>query len=441
MEPASELDSVLPVSRFRIADPDMSEPLLVTGELSDYYLRKIEAGEPPKTLLERSVEVLAYADDDALVVAPVKALLPGESYSLATPEHGLVATFRVTEEPVAILERRFPAPETPAFPAVVSCGVELPSLPEEAWLEPGHLPLAVTRGVFGDESFGECVSLRAKEGVPDGSYSLPVALGETSLDPAPLVVAAVGPAEHAECLPDEQTFANGCVRVLDDRMIVRSPSAPILWTLRGADASLLVTPDPGGSFVFPDLVPNTKYDIEVGFFDAGGTELRTKVAIATSAARPHVVINEVLANPLGGEPAQEWIELVNDGSQAVELEGWALSDSSGASLLPSFTLAPKAFVILAREDFQRDDGSDVPVPPSVAVLALPTLGKNGLTNSGERLELRSASGEVMSEFPALPKPKAGISVARREPSAVDDASDSFGFHAEPGASPGAPNTL
>lgn len=430
---------MLPVSRFRIADPEATDALIVSGELSDYYLRKIEAGTPPSTLLERSVPYLSFVDSAELVLAPNQALTAGETYSIATPEHGLIGTFRVTDEPSPLLERRFPPTETPAFPAAVFCGVDLPELPTESWLEPEHVPLVVTPGVFGDDSFSECVSLRADGVVPDGSYSFPVALGETSLDPAPLLVGAIASTEPAECLEPEQPFATGCIEVLDDRATVRAPEAASLWTIAGAGASLLATPASGGRFLLPDLVPSTPYHLDVGFFDSAGAIHETQISIATSAHRPHVVINEVLANPLGAEPAQEWIELVNDGSLSVELEGFVLADSAGPSVLPAHLLTPNAFVILAREDFQRDDGSDVPVPAGVAVLTLTALGKNGLTNSGELLELRTPEAVVLSRFPALPKPKAGISVARRSPEALDDDLTAFVLHPAPGASPGTTN--
>jgi hypothetical protein len=439
VEPLRDPDAILPASRFRIADPDLTDVLIVSGELSDYYLRKIESGAPPNTLLERSVEYLSFVDADALVLAPVKALTPGETYSIAAPEHGLIGTFRVTDAPVPMLERRFPAAESPAFPAAVFCGADVVALPSESWLEPGHVPLGLSRGVFGDEAFSECVSLRADGSVADGTYSFPVALGETSLDPAPLVVSSVAPAEPAECLDHENPFASGCVEVLDDRAIVRVPDAPTAWTITTTGISLLVTPPPAGRFLVADLDWETPYVLDVGFVDAAGTFLQEQVSITTTVPRPHVVINEVLANPLGAEPAQEWIELVNDGSLTVELEGFFLADGSGASVLPAYTLPPHGFVILAREDFQRDDGSDVPVPASVPVLALSTLGQNGLTNSGELLELRSADDVLLSRFPALPKPKPGVSVARKHPSALDDDPEAFVLHAEPGASPGAPN--
>jgi hypothetical protein len=439
VEPPRELEAVLPVSRFHIADPDTTDALIVSGELSDYYVRKIEAGTPPSTLLERSVEYLSFVDSGELVLAPVKALTPGETYSIATPEHGLLGTFRVTDEVRPLLERRFPSAETPAFPAAVFCGVDLLELPLESSLEPGHVPLAVTRGVFGDETFSECVSLRTDAIIGEGTYSFPVSLGETSIDPAPLVVATIPPTEPAECLDHEQKLATGCIEVLDDRAIVRAPEAPTLWTIGAAGVSLLATPPPGGRFLLSGLEPETPYDLDIGFFDSGGTVLGNQVSITTTTWRPHVVINEVLANPLGAEPAQEWIELVNDGSLSVELGGFILSDSAGPSVLPPHLLPPNGFVILAREDFQRDDGSDVPVPAGAAVLSLVTLGKNGLTNSGEPLELRTSEDVLLSRFPAVPKPKAGVSVARTKPEALDDDPSSFVLHAAPGASPGTPN--
>jgi len=55
--------------------------------------------------------------------------------------------------------------------------------------------------------------------------------------------------------------------------------------------------------------------------------------------------------------------------------------------------------------------------------------------------LRDAAGRVVSRFAALPKPKAGISVARRSPWAVDEDPRSFAYHAAPGASPGGPNEV
>jgi hypothetical protein len=351
----------------------------------------------------------------------------------------LIGVARVTETPVPLLVRRFPGGESPAFPRVVVCGETPPTPPLEAWLEPGHLSLAVLPGALGDAAFGDCLTLEVESDVAEGAYALPASLGGVSIDPTPLLVGPVEPSSPATCSEDESEFLDGCVRVLDDRAMVRAPEAATLWTLKTGVTALLATPEPGGSFLLPGLAPNTSHSLAVGLLDTAGQQQHADIDIVTGAPRPHIVINEVLANPLGAEPAQEWIEIYNDGASAVELAGFVLSDSAGPSTLPAHLLAPGAFVILAREDFAKDDGSDVPIPAGVTVLGLGTLGKNGLTNSGERLELRTPLGELTSVFPAAPKPKPGISVARRAPSALDSDASSFAYHDSPGASPGAAN--
>jgi hypothetical protein len=65
------------------------------------------------------------------------------------------------------------------------------------------------------------------------------------------------------------------------------------------------------------------------------------------------------------------------------------------------------------------------------------LGKNGLSNSGEPLKLSRHDGTVISRFPALPKPKAGASVARVTPEAPDGEESSFVLSTAP--TPGASN--
>jgi hypothetical protein len=123
------------------------------------------------------------------------------------------------------------------------------------------------------------------------------------------------------------------------------------------------------------------------------------------------------------------------------LDGWTLEDVGGSTLLPAATLPPGAFAVAVNERFVADPDYD-PVPASDAVLLrVPSLGKNGLNNTGELLRLKDPSGAVQSRSPADPAPKAGRSVARRSPSSDDAAMDSFGYHAAPGSSPGWANEL
>jgi hypothetical protein len=152
-------------------------------------------------------------------------------------------------------------------------------------------------------------------------------------------------------------------------------------------------------------------------------------------------LNEVLANPAGPESSSEWIELYNDGSEPVELEGFELRDTGGVVALPPGRLAKAEHLLLVRRGFAPDLELDVSPERGTRTLELEALGESGLANGGELLRLSDPSGRVLSRFPALKASVAGVSLARRTPDAPDGEASSFGPHAAPGASPGAPNAL
>jgi len=64
------------------------------------------------------------------------------------------------------------------------------------------------------------------------------------------------------------------------------------------------------------------------------------------AVNAAVVINEVLANPTGAEPANEFIELYNDGSSAVNISGYRLNDTDSTYAFPDTTeIAASGFLV------------------------------------------------------------------------------------------------
>ena len=79
----------------------------------------------------------------------------------------------------------------------------------------------------------------------------------------------------------------------------------------------------------------------------------------------------------------------------------------------------------------------LPPAPGTLLLRVPKLGKDGLKNGGEPLELVAPDGAVLSRAPALPKPQAGESLARVAPAAPDGDPTSFTTAAP---TPGAPNS-
>lgn len=69
---------------------------------------------------------------------------------------------------------------------------------------------------------------------------------------------------------------------------------------------------------------------------------------------PLVFINELLPSPVGADADEEWIELFNSESFAVELNGWTLKDSAGkitTYTFPENTRIPAhGFLLLPRKE-------------------------------------------------------------------------------------------
>lgn len=125
------------------------------------------------------------------------------------------------------------------------------------------------------------------------------------------------------------------------------------------------------------------------------------VAVEAHAARS-VIISEVLSNPAGPEPSQEFVELFNAGRDPVDLTGWRLDDGddrTGVALLPRATLAPGAFAVLVGSAYSAALVSDpAPEPDALLIRLDSTVGGRGLSNRGESLALRDAEGRLVSWY-------------------------------------------
>lgn len=142
-----------------------------------------------------------------------------------------------------------------------------------------------------------------------------------------------------------------------------------------------------------DFVPNTSYTLEVsGVEDPSGNAIAPGSTInfmwfipATPAYRD-VVFNEVLADPTPAValPEAEFVELFNASGNAFDLAGWQFVNSASAKTLPSYMLAPGAFVILCDDDYTGQ------FPAMIGIS-----GFTALTNSGDSLTLSDAGGTII----------------------------------------------
>ncbi len=150
------------------------------------------------------------------------------------------------------------------------------------------------------------------------------------------------------------------------------------------------------------------------------------LSLPTRASSPTLLISEVLYDPLGAEPDEEWIELYNSASSPIEMTDWTISDNMSTDVISPTVTIPVGgcLVIAASEDFYT---SYPGFTGDIVFVADGRIG-NGLSNSGDRLLLKDGEGTVIDQMsygtdttafdPACPDVAAGYSL-ERSPANVD----------------------
>jgi phosphatidylserine/phosphatidylglycerophosphate/cardiolipin synthase-like enzyme len=118
---------------------------------------------------------------------------------------------------------------------------------------------------------------------------------------------------------------------------------------------------------------------------------------------PRVMINELMANPVGTDRNNEFVEITNAGTVPATLSGWTLSDASGLrhTFAEDTVLSPGHALVLF------DGGTHERVPNVV----IATSGSLSLNNPGDTVTLRDAAGEVVDEV-VYPEAREGVSFNR-----------------------------
>lgn len=406
-----------------------SDPVfLFQGAVSGYYLGKLKLGEIPSTLAARQIPTASFREAGELVVAPLQALDPG-SYSLVAAS-GLLTEFQVTSA-LPLLSRLWPPPETPGgLRYAVYCAPEgsaLPSVADPLLFAPRQLSVTFASGIDEAGLFSDrCRHFSSNSELTPGELTVPPPVyGGWALGPALFAGASIESGAVLSCGAAEVTFGPGCAQVADDRVVVRAPPSALLWvvnTERGAFAQVTVA---GALLTVSGLEPDRDVRLWGDSYDLSGDKRSFDLVVHTEPARERLVLNEVLADALGPEPQSEWLELVNDGTLPVDLSTYSLQDSGGRVALPHTRLSAKEYALLVREDYVPNSADEAP-PPSARLIRLPSLGKSGLSNAGERLSLVDATGLEQSVLPPL-KGAPGQSLARHTPSSADDDPQSFSF--------------
>jgi hypothetical protein len=137
------------------------------------------------------------------------------------------------------------------------------------------------------------------------------------------------------------------------------------------------------------LPPEVAATVSVRATDrAGNVAESAPLSLTTPPLLPPVAITEVLANPAGTEPAQEYVELRNLGDAPVSLEGMQLQDSRAGDPLPAGVLAPGAYALVVTATYDVQGGADPPPRPGTLLLRVDgRIGADGLSNGGEPVRL------------------------------------------------------
>ncbi|MCA1031478.1 phospholipase D-like domain-containing protein [Bacillus timonensis] len=111
---------------------------------------------------------------------------------------------------------------------------------------------------------------------------------------------------------------------------------------------------------------------------------------AEAAVELDVVINEISWMGTTYSYSDEWIELYNDTTKAVSLEGWVLSATDGSPIITlSGSIPAKGYFLL-----EKTDDNSVPGIPADIIYT------GSLSNTGEVLSLKDQSGAVIDTVDA-----------------------------------------
>ncbi|MCU0661773.1 MAG: lamin tail domain-containing protein [Myxococcota bacterium] len=154
---------------------------------------------------------------------------------------------------------------------------------------------------------------------------------------------------------------------------------------------------------------------------------------------PGIAITEILADPLGPEPDQEFVEVANLAQSPIDLSGWMIDDNAdrnGDVLPQGSVLSEKGVALIVGPQF---DPSAAGVPATTPLLSLASsLGSAGLRNAPpESVELYDKSGALVSAYPGLPdSPGEGRSAVRAGLYVPDGAMGAFVPEPNGAATPG-----
>ncbi len=143
----------------------------------------------------------------------------------------------------------------------------------------------------------------------------------------------------------------------------------------------------------------------------------------------YIVVNEVYYNvgnrkfcaiDKESEPRNEWIELYNPTDAPVDVSGWIIEDNNSSDVIPASPSVPAhGFAVISKDDSTWLFWN---IPSEAVKITLGSVIGNGLSNDGDRVILKDASGveidavsygdDTYAFIPSVPSVSEGHSIAR-----------------------------
>lgn len=238
-----------------------------------------------------------------------------------------------------------------------------------------------------------------RSGAPVGPWTASFTTGDQGAAPIAFL--------ETPCHIDEVPVGPGCALADDRSLSFRARStAPVRAFLAGASVRDRAVANRGEiALRLTPLVPGSRFEAELLLIGLGGETHVDRLPFVVPEELLPLTIAEVRANPLGAEPRQEYVEVLNFGATPVSVVGLALADRPdrvGDVISTAQLIAPGARALLVADAFDPLDDADPRVPPGVPLIRVGTsLASAGLSNAGEPLFLRDAEGRRLSASPAL----------------------------------------
>jgi hypothetical protein len=456
-----------------------AEPLLFSGSLDATLQADLERS--PLTSLDRArlIDCATSAAGGATQLSPMGELQRAAEYTLALPSAALPSALRAalggawtqplhvadSVEAGASVRAMWPEPDSQNVPCqlrevLLSLDGSADFDPDSAWLEddvgqafPAELREVGCRAI--DSDGDACLALAPGKTLAPGTHytvrtgrSLRDAQG-ASLEPytrsfttSPDPAAADSGWQTPACAIDETALPVGCALLGEDRITLRSQvsgTTRVVISLGSRELAQLPVSD-AVELTFDRLGADTAYQFEVTRIDALERAVVTSFELSTTPPLATLSISEVRADPLGREPAQEYVELLNFGAQPLPLAGIALSSVAselGQAVQDSRLLPAGARALLVADSFDPNDPADpAPAPGTLLVHVGNALAGNGLPNRGAPLYLRDAANHRLSGAPNLPVPRPGVCSVRVAADPRSQAPGSFAYDPNGTCTPG-----